>query len=97
MSFLGSVGQMPTPIYKKAAIHHPPRIMHAKLLRDSVCTITGPKSLIAHVKIDLRPSYPDYGVFAPPSNLGAEVIEKIRNRYKQSTQSTQNGQRPMHS
>lgn len=85
------------PIYKKAAIHHPPEIMHTNSLWDSVCTITSPKSLIANVKIVFRPSFLDHGVFASPSNLGAEVIEKIRNRYKQSTQSTQDGQRPMHS
>lgn len=39
----------------------------------------------------------DHGILASCSNLGAEVVEKIWNGHQQSTQSTQDGQCPVHS
>ncbi len=62
-----------------------------------ICTHNGPNHLITTVAISIRYSSFDYGVLTSRSNLGAEMVKKIWNRNKQSTESTQDGQRPLYS
>ena len=78
------------------AIYYQFEIMYTMLHWNLVCASIIPKTSSLTSKQVFQLSCLDHGVLAPRPYLGAIKVEEVRNRHKQGTESTQNGQRPMH-